>query len=189
MFDRSNRGQISFEDFGALWKYVTDWQACFHSFDLDQSGNIDRQEFKLALHNFGYRISDNLINIMVKKFDRYGNGTILFDDFIQACVVLHVSIDEVFRRYIKIQENITYNSTSKKFQNFNILLPEKGHMNIEAFENRSIADVKYQLVILHHRFLLRVYLKNIFIKLKSYYHIFVWESMQHLGLKANLTFV
>ncbi|ENN78774.1 hypothetical protein HUJ04_010159 [Dendroctonus ponderosae] len=105
MFDRSNRGQISFEDFGALWKYVSDWQACFHSFDLDNSGNIDRQEFKLALHNFGYRISDTLINIMVKKFDRYGNGTILFDDFIQACVVLH-TLTSAFRMYDTDQDGI-----------------------------------------------------------------------------------
>lgn len=30
MFDKQNTGQgISFQDFGALWKYVTDWQNCF----------------------------------------------------------------------------------------------------------------------------------------------------------------
>jgi Ca2+-binding EF-hand superfamily protein len=49
MFDRQQRGTISFEDFGAIWKYVTDWQTCFRSFDRDNSGNIDGNELKTAL--------------------------------------------------------------------------------------------------------------------------------------------
>lgn len=49
MFDRQNRGTINFEDFGALWKYVTDWQTCFRSFDRDNSGNIDGNELRTAL--------------------------------------------------------------------------------------------------------------------------------------------
>lgn len=90
MFDRENRGTVSFQDFGALWKYVTDWQNCFRSFDSDNSGNIDRNELKTALTSFGYRLSDNLIGILLRKFDRYGRGTILFDDFIQCCIILYV---------------------------------------------------------------------------------------------------
>lgn len=91
MFDKQNRGAINFEDFGALWKYVTDWQACFRSFDRDNSGNIDVNELKSALTAFGYRLSDHLVTQMFRKFDRFGKGTILFDDFIQCCIVLHVS--------------------------------------------------------------------------------------------------
>lgn len=92
MFDRQNRGQIGFEDFGALWKYVTDWQNCFRSFDRDNSGNIDGGELRTALTTFGYKLSEELLNTILRKFDRNGDGTILFDDFIQACIVLHVSI-------------------------------------------------------------------------------------------------
>lgn len=98
MFDRQNRGQVSFEDFGALWKYVTDWQNCFKSFDRDNSGNIDKDELKTALTTFGYRLSDSLLNTLMRKFDRYGRGTILFDDFIQCCIVLHVSSNFRFGR-------------------------------------------------------------------------------------------
>lgn len=92
MFDKENRGTVSFQDFGALWKYVTDWQTCFRSFDSDNSGNIDRNELRTALTSFGYRLSDNLIGTLVRKFDRFGQGTILFDDFIQCCIILYVSI-------------------------------------------------------------------------------------------------
>lgn len=91
MFDRQNCGQVNFEDFGALWKYVTDWQNCFRSFDRDNSGNIDKGELKTALISFGYRLSDGIIETLVRKFDRHGRGTILFDDFIQCCIVLYVS--------------------------------------------------------------------------------------------------
>lgn len=91
MFDKENRGTVSFQDFGALWKYVTDWQTCFRSFDADNSGNIDKNELRTALTSFGYRLSENLIGLLVRKFDRFGQGTILFDDFIQCCIILYVS--------------------------------------------------------------------------------------------------
>lgn len=53
MFDRDHSGTINFEEFKALWKYITDWLNCFRSFDTDQSGNIDRNELKNALTTFG----------------------------------------------------------------------------------------------------------------------------------------
>ncbi|XP_066154114.1 programmed cell death protein 6-like [Euwallacea fornicatus] len=98
MFDRQNRGQIAFEDFGALWKYVTDWQNCFRSFDRDNSGNIDKNELRTALTTFGYKLSEALMDTIMRKFDRLGNGTILFDGFIQACIVLH-TLTAAFRQY------------------------------------------------------------------------------------------
>ncbi|XP_065158369.1 programmed cell death protein 6 [Atheta coriaria] len=98
MFDRQNKGQVNFEDFGALWKYVTDWQNCFRSFDRDQSGNIDRGELKTALTTFGYRLSEPLIDTLMRKFDRLGRGTILFDDFIQCCIVLY-TLTAAFRQH------------------------------------------------------------------------------------------
>ncbi|CAG0894107.1 unnamed protein product [Cyprideis torosa] len=96
MFDRKNCGTINFEEFGALWKYVTDWQACFRSFDRDGSGNIDRNELKTALTSFGYRLSGDFYEILMRKFDRSGKGIIFFDDFIQVCVVLH-TLTSAFR--------------------------------------------------------------------------------------------
>lgn len=105
MFDRSNRGVVNFQDFGALWKYVTDWQNCFRSFDTDNSGNIDKNELKAALTAFGYRLSDGLYDTLIRKFDRYGNGTILFDDFIQCCVILY-TLTSSFRQYDTDQDGV-----------------------------------------------------------------------------------
>ncbi|XP_043501485.1 programmed cell death protein 6 isoform X2 [Polistes fuscatus] len=97
MFDKNQTGTVSFEEFGALWKYVTDWQNCFRSFDRDNSGNIDRSELKTALTHFGYRLSEHTIDNLIRKYDRAGRGTIYFDDFIQCCVVLH-TLTAAFRQ-------------------------------------------------------------------------------------------
>ncbi|XP_063226742.1 programmed cell death protein 6-like isoform X2 [Bacillus rossius redtenbacheri] len=105
MFDKQNLGKINFEDFGALWKYVTDWQNCFRSFDRDNSGNIDGQELKTALTSFGYRLSDNTVNLLVRKYDRLGRGTIYFDDFIQCCIVLH-TLTASFRQHDTDQDGV-----------------------------------------------------------------------------------
>lgn len=46
MFDRDRSGTINFQEFGALWKYVNDWQTTFKSYDRDNSGSIDKNELK-----------------------------------------------------------------------------------------------------------------------------------------------
>lgn len=86
-------------------RYVTDWQNCFRGFDTDNSGSIDRNELKNALTSFGYRLSDWLVDILVRKYDRMGQQTILFDDFIQCCVTLH-TLTSAFRQYDTNQSGV-----------------------------------------------------------------------------------
>lgn len=45
-----------------------------------------------ALTSFGYRLSDRFYDLLIRKFDRTGKGTVAFDDFIQCCVVIQVSL-------------------------------------------------------------------------------------------------
>ena len=127
MFDRDRTGTINFQEFGALWKYVNDWQTTFRSYDKDNSGSIDRGELKTgigllfrlssplsltltplslthtislfsftAMASFGYRLSDRFYDILIRKFDRSGHGTVAFDDFIQCCVVIQVMLCSSF---------------------------------------------------------------------------------------------
>ncbi|XP_030831192.1 programmed cell death protein 6 [Strongylocentrotus purpuratus] len=88
MFDKDHSGTITFQEFGALWKYVTDWQNTFRGYDRDNSGTIDKNELKQALTTFGYRLSDRIYDLLIRKFDRSGKGSIAFDDFIQCCCVI-----------------------------------------------------------------------------------------------------
>ncbi|XP_018025524.1 programmed cell death protein 6 isoform X2 [Hyalella azteca] len=88
MFDKANKNVITFEDFIHLWKYVTDWQQVFRSFDRDNSNNINKEELKTCLTTFGYRFSEPFFDVLMQKFDRTRKGVIYFDDFIQCCIVL-----------------------------------------------------------------------------------------------------
>ena len=49
MFDRDNNGTINFHEFAALWKYITDWQGTFRTYDRDNSGHIDKNELKTGI--------------------------------------------------------------------------------------------------------------------------------------------
>lgn len=93
MFDSDGDGGINFDEFTRLWQYINQWTQCFRSFDRDNSGNIDRNELVNALTQFGYRLSDNFYNLLLIKFDRTHSGRIMFDDFIQLCVVLQILTD------------------------------------------------------------------------------------------------
>ncbi|KAL9975664.1 hypothetical protein ACROYT_G012848 [Oculina patagonica] len=90
MFDRDQNGTINFQEFAALWKYITDWQNTFRTYDRDNSGSIDKKELQTALTSFGYRLSERFYDILIRKFDRSGRGVVSFDDFIQCCVVIQM---------------------------------------------------------------------------------------------------
>lgn len=51
MFDRDNNGTINFHEFAALWKYITDWQNTFRTYDKDNSGHIDKNELKTGINH------------------------------------------------------------------------------------------------------------------------------------------
>jgi len=98
MFDHGQSGGVTFQEFQSLWKYVIDWQNCFRSFDRDNSGSIDRNELQQALVTFGYKLSSGFTDLLIRKFDRQGRGTVAFDDFIQCCVVLS-TLTSSFRQF------------------------------------------------------------------------------------------
>ncbi|CAG8748345.1 5722_t:CDS:2, partial [Funneliformis mosseae] len=88
MFDTDNNGTITFPEFAGLWRYIEDWKKCFQTFDADGSGTINFAELKNALRTFGYNLSDNFINLLIKKYDKYGGnknagkGDVTFDNFV-----------------------------------------------------------------------------------------------------------
>ncbi|RNA03930.1 programmed cell death 6 isoform X2 [Brachionus plicatilis] len=113
MFDRDNSATIDFEEFASLWKYIDDWQKCFRSFDRDNSGSIDKNELKLALTAFGYRLSDQFFNTLIGHLQFKANSSssapkssaaqpfetkILFDDFIFICIKIQ-TLTNAFRKF------------------------------------------------------------------------------------------
>lgn len=53
MFDGDASSTIDFNEFKALWNFITQWEKVFRGFDEDRSGSIDKNEFGKALTSFG----------------------------------------------------------------------------------------------------------------------------------------
>ncbi|UJR20762.1 hypothetical protein I4U23_023880 [Adineta vaga] len=109
MFDQDGSATIDYKEFKALWNFITEWEKVFRGFDEDKSGSIDKTEFRKALTSFGYRLSDRFYDLLIRKFDRTGRGTVAFDDFIQACVSIQ-TLTNAFRQHDRLQNGqITIN--------------------------------------------------------------------------------
>jgi len=101
-FDRNKNGQISFNEFTALWRYIKDMQGIFAEYDRDRSGTIDRSELQKALTRFGYTVTPGLLDNLQRKYgvnaqaDQGNPPGISFDHFVSACVVLQ-HVDREFK--------------------------------------------------------------------------------------------
>ncbi|KAJ1752015.1 DNA primase subunit pri2, partial [Coemansia sp. RSA 1821] len=121
MFDRDGNGTIGFDEFVGLWHYIEEWKKCFRRFDADNSGNIDGKELSDALHAFGFRVSPQVIQALLRKYDIQAGrvksaakdrGAITFDNFINSCVTIR-SLTDSFRRLDDDQDgwaNINYDT-------------------------------------------------------------------------------
>ncbi|KAG0232865.1 Programmed cell death protein 6 [Actinomortierella wolfii] len=103
LFDSDNSGLINFEEFKGLWKYIEEWRACFAAFDQDRSGSIDFNELKTAMRSFRYNLSDEFLQLLIKKYDKRGKrahegrGDVSFDNFVQIAVTVK-SLTDAFMR-------------------------------------------------------------------------------------------
>lgn len=107
MFDADRSGNIGFQEFEGLWKYITDWQNVFRHFDRDRSGSIDGSELADALRAFGYNLSPKVLQLIQIKYGSlppdpsqgYSNAFtgITFDRFVRACVTVK-TLTESFQR-------------------------------------------------------------------------------------------
>ncbi|KAF6770671.1 hypothetical protein AHF37_10014 [Paragonimus kellicotti] len=98
MFDQDMNGTMNCQEFAQLFNYVQRWMACFRQYDTDRSGTISAQELQTALTSFGFRLSPQFINMLIRKFDRTRRGQIAFDDFMLACVCLQ-NLTNAFMRH------------------------------------------------------------------------------------------
>jgi len=92
LFDVDRTGDIDFNEFTGLWRYIEDWQNVFRHFDRDRSGTIDDFELQCALNQFGMKLPQHLLSLLVAKFasspsgSEVGKQAITFDRFMRACV-------------------------------------------------------------------------------------------------------
>ncbi|CAO1635120.1 unnamed protein product [Parajaminaea phylloscopi] len=117
IFDTDRSGEITYNEFVGLFKYIQQWREVFQKFDQDRSGTIDHNELGNALRSFGYGLSPRLIHILSQKYIAPSSDSsdtasqppapsggmgprsgITFDRFVRACVVVK-SLTEGFQKY------------------------------------------------------------------------------------------
>jgi hypothetical protein len=94
MFDRENKGGVNFNEFAGVWKYITDWQNIFRTYDRDNSGFIDKNELKQALTGFGEQSMPSL-------FDHTGGGPT--DIPVTLISVVHKVRSDILMPFCKIK--------------------------------------------------------------------------------------
>eukprot|EP00833_Pecoramyces_ruminatium_P007045 jgi/Orpsp1_1/1181077/evm.model.c7180000075767.1 len=52
----------------------------FNKYDKDNSGTITIDEFKLMAYDLGYYLSDNELNMAIKKLDKNGGDSVTYND-------------------------------------------------------------------------------------------------------------
>ncbi|XP_060937618.1 sorcin [Limanda limanda] len=96
MLDRDMSGTMGFAEFKELWQSLNQWKTVFVSFDQDRSGSVDGQELQKAVASFGYGLSPQALNIIMKRYSL--NGRITFDEFLSCCIRLRILTDQFRRR-------------------------------------------------------------------------------------------
>lgn len=96
MLDRDYSGKMGFQEFKELWGALNQWKTTFMQYDGDRSGTVEPHELHQALASFGYRLSPQALNVMVKRYSL--NNRISFDDFVACCVRLRALTDQFRRR-------------------------------------------------------------------------------------------
>ena len=109
MFDQNKTGNINFQEFSALWGYLTQWKQSFDQFDADRSGSIDHQELATALKVCGYQLSAPVVASMLMKYDADSSGSISFDEYIQLHIELNILTTAFKKKDTALQGRITVN--------------------------------------------------------------------------------
>ena len=98
MISPQQTNTITAQEFGNLWGFLGRWRQSFDAFDLDRTGNINKQEMYQALQRLRYNFQPQFVDLVFKKFDYRNVGTLQFDGFVHALIVLR-RLTNGFARY------------------------------------------------------------------------------------------
>jgi len=96
MLDRDFSGKMGFNEFKELWTALNMWKNSFAQYDRDRSGTVEPHELHAAIASWGYSLTPQALNIVVKRYSL--DGRIKFDDFVSAAIRLRMLTDNFRRR-------------------------------------------------------------------------------------------
>lgn len=96
MLDRDYSGNMGFNEFKELWTALNGWKNTFFQYDRDRSGTVEPHELHAAIASWGYNLTPQALNIIVKRYS--DSGRIKFDDFVSCAMRLRMLTDHFRRR-------------------------------------------------------------------------------------------
>ncbi|KAF8037804.1 hypothetical protein BT93_B0599 [Corymbia citriodora subsp. variegata] len=77
-------------EFTGLFNCIQLWKGTFERFDRDMSGKIDGPELRESLLSMGFLVPPVVVDLLVNKYDKYGDGSraIEYDNFIECCLIV-----------------------------------------------------------------------------------------------------
>lgn len=88
VFDKNYTGNIDFNEYVLLNRFINQMQAAFLQADQDRSGFLDSREIFNAITGAGFQLTYPTIQSICQKYDTMRNGRITVDSFIQICAHL-----------------------------------------------------------------------------------------------------
>lgn len=104
MLDRNPDGFMQWPEFLELQRCLVAWHNMFLQCDVDKSGYIEAAELAAVVNKFGYRVSQDVLTVLLKRYSRahvqHGQlrTLIAFDDFVSLSVRLRAYTDAFRKR-------------------------------------------------------------------------------------------
>eukprot|EP00756_Hemistasia_phaeocysticola_P009960 Hpha_TRINITY_DN14973_c1_g5::TRINITY_DN14973_c1_g5_i1::g.144668::m.144668 len=109
MHDRTARGELTYEDFMLLFRYVEKHRGQFQLLGPDERGVLSHQAVHKAITQTGYTLSRECFLSLMKKFDRWGYNGLPLDGFIELSIFIH-NVKDTFAFYDKKRTgNVLFN--------------------------------------------------------------------------------
>ncbi|CAH8477508.1 unnamed protein product [Schistosoma intercalatum] len=93
--DNNLTGQVELNEFMDLWIQAKGWKHIFIKHDVDESGYFSAYEFREALNDAGYHVSNRLINAIINRYQDPGTDKISFEDFMLCMVRLKTAFETI----------------------------------------------------------------------------------------------
>lgn len=118
MYGPKDSRKIGPREFAALWKALKEWKVIFDRFDKDRSGSINKGEMREALLSLGYSISFPILDCLLQKYDRTGQGRAMdYDSFVE-CGLIVKGLTEKFKE----QDTHLTGSATLNYQTFMLMV-------------------------------------------------------------------